>query len=671
MSATDNGAPEKRGVTLFPREVVRPSLLPAGSGAVGTLVAMSAIVAMLYFGREVLVPVALAVLLSFVLAPVILVLRRLKVPRTLSVTSVVVVTFLALVALGAVVASQVVELAGDLPQYQVNIRDKIRSLRGATEGSGTLERAAQMLQDLSNELDRPEPPNPINGIRPEGVEQPPLPVEIRQPNPGTLGMLSAVMTPLIHPLATTGIIFIFLIFILLQREDLRNRFIRLAGASDIQRTTAALDDAASRLSRFFLMQVALNAAFGTVIGIGLWLIGVPSPILWGFMAAVLRFVPYIGAIIAALLPIALALAVDPGWSIVLSTIALFVIVEPLIGHIIEPLVYGRSTGLSPVAIVASATFWTWLWGPVGLVLATPLTLCLVVLGRHVDQLEFLDVMLGDRPPLSAPELFYQRMLAGDPTEATSKAEEFLRERSFLAYLDHVALPGLRLAQNDLARGTLDEGRIERFRSSLGELLDNLSDIPNGMPKGDTKEAEAGAAIAASPAGATYPVLDPKTLPPRWQGEEPILCIAARSGLDQAAADLLANLLKRHGLAAQVAGPETLTVANLAKLSGSDPALTILSSLESAGTAHMRYSTRRLRRRLPRSTILLAAWGARDDSAMRGSLESQSDTDIVTSNLEETLSACLMAASSTSQADAESPIFAPAPAGRKPEVGAKA
>ena len=262
---------------------------------------------------------------------------------------------------------------------------------------------------------------------------------MRQPDPGALESLKALISPLLHPLATTGIIVIFVIFILLQREDLRNRLIRLAGSHDLQRTTAALDDAANRLSRLFLIQLLLNGTFGVIIGTGLWLIGVPSAILWGILAAVLRFVPYIGAAIAAAFPLALAVAVDPTWSMLLWTLALFLIVEPIVGHVIEPMVYGHSTGLSPVAVVASATFWTALWGPIGLVLATPLTVCLVVLGRHVERLEFLDVMFGDRPALSPPEIFYQRMLAGDPTEASDKAEEFLKERSLAPYYDEVAL----------------------------------------------------------------------------------------------------------------------------------------------------------------------------------------------------------------------------------------
>src|SRR4029079_2187784 len=213
-----------------------------------------------------------------------------------------------------------------------------------------------------------------------------------QPDPGALQTLVALITPLIHPLTTTGVVIIFVIFILIQRQDLRNRLVRLAGAQDLQRTTAAIDDAGQRLSRLFLTQLALNAGFGLVIGTGLWFIGVPSAPLWGMLAMILRFGPYIGAVIAAIFPLILAAAVDPGWTMVLWTAALFLTVEPLAGHVIEPLLYGHSTGLSPVAVITSATFWTWLWGPIGLILATPLTICLVVLGRHIDRLKFLDVM---------------------------------------------------------------------------------------------------------------------------------------------------------------------------------------------------------------------------------------------------------------------------------------
>ena len=461
-----------------------PEELIALLSAVATAILAVIIIMLLYFGREIIIPIALAILLSFVLAPLVGLLQRVRVPRGLAVVSVVVIAFAFIFAMGSLLATQLAQLAGDLPRYQSTISEKIQSFRETTAGRGTLERASGMLKDLSKELDKPkEAAIGLGGGASPKAAAPlkPVPVEVRQPDPSALESLQSLISPLLHPLATTGIIVIFVIFILLQREDLRNRLIRLAGSHDLQRTTAALDDAASRLSRLFLIQLVLNGSFGVVIGIGLWLIGVPSAILWGILAAVLRFVPYIGAVIAAAFPLALAVAVDPTWSMLLWTVALFLVVEPIVGHVIEPMVYGHSTGLSPVAVVASATFWTALWGPIGLVLATPLTVCLVVLGRHVERLEFLDVMFGDRPALSPPEIFYQRMLAGDPTEASEKAEEFLKERSLSSYYDEVALKGLQLAQADAERGALDPERLIKIRDAVSEFANNISEQDDRLP----------------------------------------------------------------------------------------------------------------------------------------------------------------------------------------------
>lgn len=594
-------------------------------GAVAGLVGFLALVAMLYFARAVFVPVALSVLLSFVLSPLILVLRRIRVPRTLSVAVVVVTAFLGIITVGTVVAMQVADLASELPRYQQTIRDKIRTLKGATEGSGTFDRLSRMLQELGTEFEAATPQRPDNA---------PMPVEIHEPAQGPLAVAQTIVEPLVHPLGTIFIVFIFTIFILLQREDLRNRFIRLAGAHDIQRTTAALDDAAARLSRFFLTQVALNAGFGTVIGIGLWVIGVPSPALWGLLAAVLRFVPYVGAIIAALLPLIFAVAVDPGWNIILSTALLFIIVEPLVGHILEPLLYGRSTGLSPVAVVAAATFWTWLWGPIGLVLATPLTLCLVVLGRHVDQLDFLDVMLGDRPALSGPELFYQRMLASDPVEATAKAEEFLKEGTLMAYMDEVALPGLRLAHRDAERGALETTRMARLESSVAELLENLS-YYDDPPASATDDPEAEAALEdARKTPAAYPVIDPERLPARWREGVPVLCLAVRSNLDFAAAEIAAHMLARHGVQCRTAMAEEIPPAGEDPAASEACAVVILSSLEARSLALLRYSARRIRRRLPHARILLAAWAGAENAGFRMTLEETREVDAVASKLED-------------------------------------
>src|SRR4249919_713288 len=300
--------------------------------AVATAILAVIIISMLYFGRDIFVPVALAILLSFVLAPLVGILQRIHVTRGLAVVSVVILAFSMIFAMGSLLATQLTQLAGELPRYQSTITEKIQSFRDTKAGRGTLERASDMLKDLSKEIDKPKDAASIRAsgsVAGSNSSAPPtpVPVEVRQPDPGALESLRTLISPLIHPLATTGIIIIFVIFILLQREDLRNRLIRLAGSSDLQRTTAALDDAASRLSRLFLTQLALNAAYGVVVGTGLWLIGVPSAPLWGMLAMILRFVPYIGAVIAAAFPLALAVGVDPGWSMLLWTLALFLVVE--------------------------------------------------------------------------------------------------------------------------------------------------------------------------------------------------------------------------------------------------------------------------------------------------------------------------------------------------------
>jgi predicted PurR-regulated permease PerM len=622
-------------------------------GAAATAILAVIIIAMLYFGRDILVAVALAILLSFVLAPVVNLLQRLRVPRGVSVVSVVILAFALIFTMGSLLAGQLSQLAGELPNYQSTISQKIQSFRDAKSGSKTLERASDMLKDLGKELDKPKDASAVRPSTPtlspdSQTPLTPVPVEVRQPDPGALESLRALISPLIHPLATTGIIVIFVIFILLQREDLRNRLIRLAGSSDLQRTTAALDDAARRLSRLFLTQLALNSAFGVVIGIGLWLIGTPSAILWGILAAALRFVPYIGAIISAAFPLALAVAIDPGWSMLLWTLALFLIVEPVVGHVIEPMVYGHSTGLSPVAVVASATFWTALWGPIGLVLATPLTVCLVVLGRHVERLEFLDVMFGDRPALSPPEIFYQRMLAGDPTEAAEKAEAFLKERSLASYYDEVALKGLQLAQADAERGALDQDRLLKIRDAVSEFAGDISErdddaLLNGNLTTDAEASSAIESVSKNAPNESLPVLSKQGLPPDWQGDHPILCIAGRSLVDEAGAALLAQLSTAHGLAARVEGAEALSMTNVLRLDPVGVTMACLIYVGSSGDAHMRYAVRRLRRRIPRATIMLVCCTEETDETSLKLVRESSKADLAAATIGDAVKLCLEAA----------------------------
>jgi hypothetical protein len=311
------------------------------------------------------------------------------------------------------------------------------------------------------------------------------------------------------------------------------------------------------------------------------------------------------------------------------------------------MVYGHSTGLSPVAVVAAATFWTALWGPIGLVLATPLTVCLVVLGRHVDRLEFLDVMFGDRPALSPPEIFYQRMLAGDPAEAAEKAEQFLKERSLASYYDEVALKGLQLAQVDAERGALDQERLNKIRDAVSEFATDVADQDDRPPAkvSSTTDAEASSAVESVPENVMHenlPILSKEDLPPEWQGEHPILCVAGRTLIDEAAAIMQAQLSTAHGLAARVEGAEALSSTNIFRLETTGVAIVCLVYLDSSGPAHMRYSVRRLRRKLPKAIIILGCWVKDIDPTALEVLRDNAKADLVAASMGETVKLCIEA-----------------------------
>jgi predicted PurR-regulated permease PerM len=529
-------------------------------------------------------------------------------------------------------------------RYQYTLQEKIDTVRGGFSGAGTLERASEVLQDLKKEINKPKEDQTNLPIGQPTVSSKPLPVEVIQPDPGALQTLAALIAPLIHPLTTTGIVVIFVIFILLQQHDLRNRLVRLAGAGDLQRTTAALDDAGERLSRLFLTQLALNAAFGVVIGIGLWIIGVPSAPLWGMLAMVLRFVPYIGGVISAIFPLVLAASVGVGWTMVLWTAALFLIVEPIVGQVVEPLVFGHRTGLSPVSVVVSAAFWTWLWGPIGLILATPLTICIVVLGRHVERLKFLEVMFGNQPALTPAELIYQRMLARDPVEATEQAESFLRENPLIAYYDEILFDGLRLAQADAVRGFLDDERMRHVRDAVAEIVDDLKAHED---KVEVVLRDGAEQLGDSPLAHLQQVeatQDPKSLPEGWQAEKPVLCIPGLSLLDEATAMVVAQLVERHGIGARAEQADALSMSRMFSWDIEGVALVCLCYVENPTSAQVRYAARRIRRRLPNINIVVALFG---DPKEVDSQELPSNTEFVEHSLRATVDRIVAIASSTS------------------------
>ena len=474
-------------------------------------------------------------------------------------------------------------------------------------------------------------------------------VEVVPPPTSAMELARTVLTPIIDPLSTMLIVIIVAVFILMQREDLRDRMIRLFGSNDLQRTTLALDDAGRRLGKYYVAQLAINTCFGVVSAIGLSIIGVPSAALWGVLSAVLRFVPYIGPVIAAVLPAALAAAVDPGWSMVLWTLGLYVVSESITGQVIEPLVYGHSTGLSPAAVVIAAIFWTWLWGPIGLLLSTPLTLCLVVLGRHVDRLEFLDVMLGDRPALTPVENFYQRMLANDPDEALHQAETLLKERSLTGYYDEVALKGLQLAANDALRGALSAEKVDLIKESVMSLIDDLAGHEDRDPHPADKAAAEAEATRAERAVPTPPA--PKADAPEagalaqnWQGATPVLCIAGKGPLDEAASAMLGQLLGKHGLGARVAPHGAASRRAIEALDVDGVALVCISYLEISGSpAALHYLVRRLRQRVPGARILIGLWPGEGKDLEDERIRAVVAADMYAASLKDAVNACVEAA----------------------------
>lgn len=552
-----------------------------------SLAVAAVVVAALYFGQDVLIPITLAVLLSFVLSPLVDLLQRIGLWRAPAVILSVLAALGVMALVGTLIASQATSLTVNAPSYARTIESKVQGVR-----TFALDRLASVTREIGGRkaADVVAPNRAVPGAAPADApvltpgERRPVLVELAQPQTSPFVIARTILQPILGPLETTIIVLVVAIFVLLQKEDLRDRFIRLFGSTDLHRTTMAMDDAGDRLSRYFLSQLAVNTCFGIVITLGLWAIGIPSPAMWGILAGLLRFVPYIGSFLAAVAPIALAAAIDPGWTLVIWTALLFVIVEPLTGYVVEPLLYGHSTGLSPVSVIVAAVFWTWIWGPIGLILSTPLTLCLVVMGRHVKSLEFFDVLLGDRPALSAVESFYQRVLADNPDEALAQAEALLADRPLIDYYDGVILAGLKLAAEDEARGTIDRDRALRMSRTMLAVIDDLHDH-----------------VAVDPGRGALP--DPV---PYSSGT--VACIAGRGPFDEGVAAMLAQLLTHQQVNVRRIGHDAVSREAIGGLDLSAVSVLILSYIELAGTpAHLRYLIRRLRQRAPGVTVIVGLW----------------------------------------------------------------
>lgn len=569
----------------------------------------------LYFGRDIFIPFALSILLAFALAPLVNWFRRLRLPRIAAVVVAVALAFVLIGGVAFVVGRQLVQLASNLPSYQTTITEKIRSLQASSPAGGVVDRVTTTIQDLSKEISGPDKPVPApagRGLGAPAPQQEPITVRLERPAAQPLDVIRSVVGPLLAPLATAGLAVVFVIFILLEKEDLRDRFIKLAGAGDLQKSTQALNDAAGRVSRYLLMQLVVNLTYGVPIGIALYLIGVPNAVLWGMLAAVLRFVPYLGPFLAALFPIALAFAVDPGWQMLIWVVGLFLLAELISNNVVEPWLYGASTGLSSLAIIMAAIFWTTLWGPVGLFLATPLTVCLVVIGRYVPQLEFLGVLLGSDPVLAPEERLYQRLLAGNLEEAVEMAEDYVDEQSSRAFYDHVAVPALRLAENDRQRSTTDTNYRRLVASTavcmVREIADHVREKAAAVAKEAGKEAAKEAGKGAGKEAETAGAERPDAVPAPAAGT-PVLCIAGRTELDGAAAEMLAQVLDERGIGARVLPPISVSEGALSQLDLAGVEVVCLSYLHSQPQVYARYICRRLRRRAPHVKFVVCCWNA--------------------------------------------------------------
>nr|WP_281517522.1 AI-2E family transporter [Ferranicluibacter rubi] len=579
-------------------------------------------------GQEIFVPLALSLLLTFTLAPIVSFLRRRSVPKIAAVMIAVASAFCAIALFSVVVASQVSNLAQNIPAYQRNIVVKVQTLAQAGSGDGIMKHLSGIVERVGEEIQTRAVESQEDAAAAVPTSREPMPVEIvTRSNP--IQTLGNFILPLISPFATAGLVIVLVIFMLLEREDLRDRFIRLVGLNDLHRTTEALQDAGKRVGKYLLMQLVVNALYAFPITIGLWILGIPNAILWGLLTLVLRFVPYIGPVIGMILPLFLALAIAPGWSLVLWVGALFLTTELISNNVVEPWLYGSHTGLSPLAIIISAIFWSWLWGPLGLMLSTPLTVCLVVLGRYVPQFSFLDVLLGNEPVLEPHEKLYQRLLAGDPDEATANAEDYLEDEYLLDYYEKVGMPALLLGEVDRQRGVMTEAQIERFSGSVRSLVDNLSEIA------DEEESEEDVPTDPEASDGTDKAGDDVDLPD-GTGHS-LLCIGGRGDIDDAAAAMLAQLLEIQGAdAASIAHSTT----DLRMLKDSDTIDTVVFTfLNGNSKTHARNLVRRLKRMKPGLRVGLFVPLANGQDHPRMTLE-DTNADFITLTLVETVRSAL-------------------------------
>ncbi len=542
----------------------------------------SALLAGLYFGKDVLIPLSLAALITFLLAPLVSRLER-WLGKVVAVLVAMSLLLGGAVSLGWAVGRQAIDLANELPGYKENIRSKLRSFQ--PEQGGAMDKLTETMDDLKQELpgNGNDKKDPLGGRD----EETPVPVAVvDDETDGVFGTFRSVAGPVLGPLGTGALVILLATFMLLKRDDLQGRIIRLIGQGRISATTRAMDEAGTRVRRYLLMQLVINVTYGIPLAIGLYFIGVPNALLWGALAAGLRFIPYIGPWIAAVFPVVLSLAVSPSWTTPLLTLGLFVVLELVSNNVLEPWLYGSSTGVSSIALIVAAVFWTWMWGPVGLVLATPFTVCLVVMGRHIPQLSFLSVVLGEQEALTPAEDFYHRLLKQGEHDETELAESILKTKSLTDLYDGILIPVMRASEEDHRTGAIDAEQRGRILTALGDLVEELGEryLPV-VEDGDLMTAQSACRI-------------------RFVG--------ARADRDEIVGSMLAHVMIQQGYEA-VKGPGSRLIRELISSLKSEPVdLVCISVVEPSKAIHARNLCQRIRRGLPDQQVVVGLWGRTGD-----------------------------------------------------------
>ena len=634
--------------------MARHTDLPKSSRFV-VLASVCVVIAALYFGRIFLIPVALAILLAFVFSPLVHQLEKLRLPRVVATMLVVTIAVGAVGFVGYLVYHQAITLITDLPNYRTQLATKIGGIRSHGGFLGKAESEIKAIDRSSKAATQPASKGPttaqalttgnIEEVRAVIPGEPTTQASVENPLPvriisGTspLETLRDYGAQILDPLATTGLVLVFVIFMLINREDLRDRMIRLVGHGRLNLTTQAFDEAGTRISKYLGALSIVNGTYGVCVALGLWVIGhlfghgasFPNVLIFGILVGVCRFVPYIGIWIGAAIPLLLSFALFPGYGAFFATVGLFVLLEVIVSQFVEPYWYGATTGMSALAVLVAAVFWTWLWGPIGLLLSTPLTVCLVVMGKYVPQLQFLDILLGDEPVLEPPVRVYQRLIAEDPEEATDLANEYLDEQPLEQVFDRIMIPALSLAEHDRHRGRLDAERYQAVLQGLRDIVEELADrrrLELGKEKAKTGEEKVGADGAGATAARAR-----RRLPFLPEGcKINILCLPARAEADEIVAMMLSQLLQIRGYCATFANSDVLTAEMVDLVENRNADLVFISAMPPSAVTHSRYVYKRLRQKFDELRLVVGLWTLRGDAGRaRDRIAPDEDLPVVTS-----------------------------------------